>query len=268
MPEALGCTPGIEPVLCNKNDVIIITAISFSARNNLDFTPARSNNSLIIFVDMNADSKSKFVQALSDEFFQNAAYQKEEIDQIADANPDWVIERAFENGTTTDMGVIVDRYGEENVKRVLIRSQGLSRETVAIASSLLGVEREAFECHAKHLKENTPPWHGTERTWVVPEEERKQLSIALFWDVPKDEANLKKIVETNPYWFVERVFDHGNHQAKDLVIKWYGKELVIEILCWAESLRRDTVAFACSLFGLEKEAFRCVRYNRKNPFWY
>lgn len=104
--------------------------------------------------------------------------------------------------------------------------------------------------------------------WNIPAVERLQLSISLFWDVPQDRANINRIIDTNPDWLVERVFEYGKMKEVRLVIEWYGEDVVKEVLCQAESLSKICLAFAAVLFDLEKEAFKCYRYKRSHPIYY
>lgn len=187
-----------------------------------------------------------------------------DIDSLSDDESNWLIEQAFEIGDFSEAHLMLGIFGHERVKNVLCRAEGLSRETLALACSLLDLEKDAFKCYPRILKENTPPWQGTNKKWDVPIDERRNIRPMLFWDVSKDEANLNQIIETNPYWLSPRVFEHGLPEEIDLVIKWYGKETIIESLLWADSLRRNAVDLACSMFSLEKEAFRCVKYKSQN----
>lgn len=104
--------------------------------------------------------------------------------------------------------------------------------------------------------------------WNIPAVERLQLSMSLFWDVPQDRANINRIIDTNPDWLVERVFEYGKMKEVRLVIEWYGEDVVKEVLCQAESLSKICLAFAAVLFDLEKEAFKCYRYKRSHPIYY
>ena len=104
--------------------------------------------------------------------------------------------------------------------------------------------------------------------WNIPAVERLQLSMSLFWDVPQDRANINRIIDTNPDWLVERVFEYGKMKEVRLVIEWYGEDVVKEVLCQAESLSKICLAFAAVLFDLEKEDFKCYRYKRSHPIYY
>ncbi len=102
----------------------------------------------------------------------------------------------------------------------------------------------------------------------IPVEERDKLSLALFWDVPRDRENISRIIEQNPEWLIERVFEIGTMEEIRMVIDWYGADKVKEVLCQAESLSKICVAFAASLFDLKKDAFKCYRYKRSHPIYY
>lgn len=63
------------------------------------------------------------------------------------------------------------------------------------------------------------------------DKEITKLSRSLFWDVPQDIPNIQRIVNENPDWTIERVFEYGTMQDIRQVLAWYGKEKAISVLC-------------------------------------
>ena len=103
---------------------------------------------------------------------------------------------------------------------------------------------------------------------MIDNKEIATLSRSLFWDVPQDNSNIQRIVNQNPDWMIERAFEYGAMRDIRQVLSWYGKERAIRVLCSAESLSKVTVGFACALFDLNKNDFKCYNYKRSNLTYY
>lgn len=103
---------------------------------------------------------------------------------------------------------------------------------------------------------------------IMQQNEISVLSKALFWDVPSDTINIQRIANENINWLIERAFEYGTMKDIRYVLKWYGREKIVPVLCSAESLSKETVGFACALFELKKTDFKCYNYRRSNPIYY
>ena len=103
---------------------------------------------------------------------------------------------------------------------------------------------------------------------MIDHKEITKLSGSLFWDVPRDKANIERIVNQNPDWMIQRAFEYGAMRDIRLVLSWYGNENAIRALCSAESLSKVTVGFACAFFDIKKTDFKCYNERGSNPNYY
>ena len=84
-----------------------------------------------------------------------------------------------------------------------------------------------------------------------------QISDKAFWDTDFSKINFEK----NKSEIIERVFSYGTFNDCMEVIAAYGKETVAQTLLNAEWLNTIAIDFACAVFKLQPEHFKC--YIRK-----
>jgi len=85
---------------------------------------------------------------------------------------------------------------------------------------------------------------------------RKQL----FWDV--DMSRFDENI--NSRLVVERVFSYGTVEEVKLVIDYYGKERIRELIVKAGYLDRKTLSFAAWFLDIPQEKFRCYKKKQSN----
>lgn len=90
------------------------------------------------------------------------------------------------------------------------------------------------------------------------------LSPHLFWDVDKSKLDFEK----SSTFLVERVLEYGLMKDWKLIKKIYGLEKIKEITLQSRSLDDVTLSFLCTIFDLEKEAFRCYKLRQSNPHYW
>jgi hypothetical protein len=83
------------------------------------------------------------------------------------------------------------------------------------------------------------------------------LSSHLFWDV--DIALLEE--EKSKRLIIERVFALGNSQEIMLVVKYYGKPTILNVLKKLNYIDLKTLNFISKLFNVPVNKFKC--YTRK-----
>lgn len=84
-----------------------------------------------------------------------------------------------------------------------------------------------------------------------------KIDKVYFWDVDygnMDEQKSKRLI-------VERVMNFGNLEEIGLVIRYYGKEEVINTICKINYFDPKTLNFLSILFKIPKNKFKC--YTRK-----
>ena len=87
------------------------------------------------------------------------------------------------------------------------------------------------------------------------------LSKQAFWDVDMEKIDYEK----NASHVVTKVFDRGT--MDDIISVWnfYGEKKIKDILLNARYIMNNTMSFACVLFNLKLEDFRCYRLKQSNP---
>jgi len=83
------------------------------------------------------------------------------------------------------------------------------------------------------------------------------LKPQYFWDVEfskLDDKLSKRLI-------IERVFSLGNVSEINLLIDYYGKKEILNVLCNLNYLDPKTINFVSKLFHVSKNKFKC--YTRK-----
>jgi len=87
------------------------------------------------------------------------------------------------------------------------------------------------------------------------------LNPQYFWDVDLsglDEVSSCRLV-------IERVFSLGDIHEVNLVVDYYGKHKVIEVLCNLSYIDPKTFNFIVKLFTLPPEKFKCHQKQQSKP---
>jgi hypothetical protein len=79
-----------------------------------------------------------------------------------------------------------------------------------------------------------------------------------FWDV--DLSRLSEISASR--LIIERVFSMGEVYEMNLVIRFYGREKVIDVLCSLSYIDPKTLNFITKLFNKHPKKFRCYQLSR------
>jgi len=88
-----------------------------------------------------------------------------------------------------------------------------------------------------------------------------EFSKGLFWDVDESKFDYEK----HSGHIIPRVFMRGKLEDILQVIRYYGKEKVKDVLLNTRYLDKKTLAFSVGLFNLNKEDFRCYKFNQSIP---
>lgn len=81
----------------------------------------------------------------------------------------------------------------------------------------------------------------------------KDLSPNLFWDVKRETLDAEK----NKRLIIERVIQRGNRNDLDIIISFYGKAEIREIMKSAMGLNPRDMAFVHVFFDLPLSEMRC-----------
>jgi hypothetical protein len=91
-----------------------------------------------------------------------------------------------------------------------------------------------------------------------------RLNPRYFWDV--DLSELDEISSCR--LIIERVFTLGEVNEMNLVISFYSREKVLDILCSLPYLDPKTLNFVSKLFHKSVKSFRCYQLKQSKPqFW-
>ena len=88
-----------------------------------------------------------------------------------------------------------------------------------------------------------------------------KFTPALFWDVDREELDLKK----HRAFIVQRVLERG-HDSDWMFLKSY--YTIDEIVATAQKLRSlepTALAFAACIGNVKRESFRCYTWRQSNP---
>ena len=90
--------------------------------------------------------------------------------------------------------------------------------------------------------------------------QKLEISSKAFWDV-----NFNKLMQqydNYPEFIIRKVFEYGTFQDVLSVIKYFGKQKVIEVLTNAVYLSEKKLHFASALFKIDKKNFKCYSNKR------
>jgi hypothetical protein len=87
------------------------------------------------------------------------------------------------------------------------------------------------------------------------------LSKQAFWDVDMDTIDYEK----NAGHVIQKVFDRGTIDDIISILNFYSDKKIKDALLNARYLMNSTMSFACALFGLKLEDFRCYKLKQLNP---
>lgn len=82
----------------------------------------------------------------------------------------------------------------------------------------------------------------------------------LFWDVVFENIDY----DEKKRFVIERVFDRGDLPDITQARRYYGDEMIIEILTTAKYLFEETTRFCAGYFDVPLENFRCYREKQLN----
>ena len=88
-----------------------------------------------------------------------------------------------------------------------------------------------------------------------------RLNPQYFWDVDPltlDENSSARLI-------IERVFTLGEIHEMNLLISFYGREKVMDVLCKLPYLDPKTLNFVSRLFNIPLKSFRCHRLKQSKP---
>jgi hypothetical protein len=92
---------------------------------------------------------------------------------------------------------------------------------------------------------------------------RPNLKERLFWDTKFDEIDWQKAARA----VIERVLVRGNDEEYEELIRFYGREKIIQVLtkerCSIWEMRMDHVT---AYFGLKKEDLSCYRWRQEHGY--
>lgn len=83
----------------------------------------------------------------------------------------------------------------------------------------------------------------------------------IFWDVDFEKIDY----DLKFKWVIERVFDRGDVEDIRQCRKYYGDELISEVLLNAKFLSLHTTYLASAVIDRPLEDFRCYRLRQLNP---
>jgi hypothetical protein len=88
-----------------------------------------------------------------------------------------------------------------------------------------------------------------------------QLRPSLFWDTDIKTVDLEKHKKS----VIERTLMRGTKEEFDLVLQYYGWEVVKETALSARYLDKYSLAFCSVIFDVPKTEFRCYKLAQLNP---
>jgi len=93
---------------------------------------------------------------------------------------------------------------------------------------------------------------------------KESLSDHLFWDVDKsklDPQSSKSLV-------ISRILEYGLTSDWESALKFYGKNIILEVAKELKSLDPVALHFISAVFEVDLNEFRCYRLNRSAPnYW-
>jgi hypothetical protein len=102
---------------------------------------------------------------------------------------------------------------------------------------------------------------GVLRKKSLKKMDKPVLSKQAFWDVDMDKINYEK----KAVFVIKKVFDRGTLDDIISILNFYSEDKIKDALLNARYLMNSTMSFACVLFGLKIEDFRCYQFKQLNP---
>jgi len=91
-----------------------------------------------------------------------------------------------------------------------------------------------------------------------------ELSGRMFWDTPVSNIHWLE----HRHFIVQRVMRYGRLEDWKLIQKWYGSDVLREIVVSLKNLDAISVAFLSLVLGIDKKAFRCYTEKQsRQSFW-
>lgn len=88
-----------------------------------------------------------------------------------------------------------------------------------------------------------------------------QLPKVLFWDVDFEKLDPEK----NAHFIVTRVVQRGSLDDWFAIKKYYGLDIIKDILLHTRYLDKLTLHFFSMYFNIPIEQFRCYTFQQSNP---
>ena len=86
------------------------------------------------------------------------------------------------------------------------------------------------------------------------------LSKHLFWDVDISDIDEQK----HKKFIVKKVLQYGNFDDWKIIVKFYGKETIIQVSKTIRDLDAKTLSFLSTYSDLPKTEFRCYTTKQSN----
>lgn len=87
------------------------------------------------------------------------------------------------------------------------------------------------------------------------------LRPALFWDTDVNKIDLQK----HRAFVIERITTRGRVEEFRELMKYYGRDVVRDVLLNVRYLDKRTLAFCSLIFQVPKTEFRCYKLAQSNP---
>ncbi len=89
----------------------------------------------------------------------------------------------------------------------------------------------------------------------------KLLSKHLFWDIDISEINEQK----HKKFIIKKVLQYGTFTDWKIILKFYGKETIINIAKTIKDLDKKTLSFLSLISGISKTEFLCSTTEQSIP---
>lgn len=84
----------------------------------------------------------------------------------------------------------------------------------------------------------------------------------LFWDVDVESLDPEK----NKHYIIPRIMDRGDLEEVRLIMSYYGKQVIKDVLLEAPYLDIKTISFFANYFNCSRDDFRAYRRKGLNPW--
>ena len=90
---------------------------------------------------------------------------------------------------------------------------------------------------------------------------KKQFSEHIFWDVAREEVDMK----AHSSFIVQRVLEYGTMQDWHLLRSYYGVDHIVTLCKAMRTLDPVCLSFICAISQTSKEDYRCYHTKQLNP---